>query len=200
MAIGGMGLRQITPGGGRAPDWERRRTPERSARTSCRCIGGPPLRPRRERLSTARVSATSDLQGVASGFDWYLDRVVHFNRPGRLPVDQGVVRAPADLRPMALWVSFSVAGTLESLSVDPFACSVVTTSGWSSAPETPTGAQNRRSDIAMTNRGSDDHDIRSGAEGRLTALGTRGSTAPVILALIWPAATRAAQYEVICCC
>jgi hypothetical protein len=51
-----------------------------------------------EGLSPARVSATSDLQGVTSRFDWYLDRVVHFNRPNRLPVDQDVVRATPDLR------------------------------------------------------------------------------------------------------
>jgi hypothetical protein len=40
-----------------------------------------------EGLSSARISAISDLQGVTSRFDWYLDRVVHFNRPDRLTVD-----------------------------------------------------------------------------------------------------------------
>ena len=50
-----------------------------------------------EGLSPARVSATSDLQGVTSRFDWYLDRVVHFNRPNTLTVDQDIERAAADL-------------------------------------------------------------------------------------------------------
>jgi hypothetical protein len=31
-----------------------------------------------EVLSSAGVSATANLQGVTSRFDWYLDRVVHF--------------------------------------------------------------------------------------------------------------------------
>jgi hypothetical protein len=31
-----------------------------------------------EGLSSAGVSATANLQGVTSRFDWYLDRVVHF--------------------------------------------------------------------------------------------------------------------------
>jgi len=30
--------------------------------------------------SSAGVSATADSQGVTSGFDWYLDRVVHLDR------------------------------------------------------------------------------------------------------------------------
>ena len=31
-----------------------------------------------EGLGSAGVSAIADLQGVTSGFDWYLDRVVQF--------------------------------------------------------------------------------------------------------------------------
>jgi hypothetical protein len=36
---------------------------------------------------------------MMSGLDWYLDRVVHFDRPGLLTVDHGLVRAATDLRP-----------------------------------------------------------------------------------------------------
>jgi len=46
---------------------------------------------------------------MTSGLDWYLDRVVHFDRPGPLTIDHDIVRAAADL-PIALCVSFSVAG------------------------------------------------------------------------------------------
>jgi hypothetical protein len=51
-----------------------------------------------EGLSAARVSSIANLQGVTSRLDWYLDRVVHFDRPGPLTVDHDIVRAPADLR------------------------------------------------------------------------------------------------------
>jgi len=37
------------------------------------------------------------LQGVTSRFDWYLDRVVHFERSGTLTVNHDVVRATSDL-------------------------------------------------------------------------------------------------------
>jgi hypothetical protein len=40
-----------------------------------------------EGLSAARVSPIADLQGVTSRLDWYLDRVVHLDRPGPLTVD-----------------------------------------------------------------------------------------------------------------
>jgi len=33
-----------------------------------------------EGLSAARVSSIANLQGVPSRLDWYLDRVVHFDR------------------------------------------------------------------------------------------------------------------------
>jgi hypothetical protein len=46
-----------------------------------------------EGLSAARVSSIANLQGVTSGLDWYLDRVVHFDRPGPLAVDHDIVRA-----------------------------------------------------------------------------------------------------------
>jgi hypothetical protein len=51
-----------------------------------------------EGLRSARVSAIANLEGVTSRFDWYLDRIVHFNRPGRLTIDQGIVRTTTDLR------------------------------------------------------------------------------------------------------
>jgi hypothetical protein len=47
-------------------------------------------------LSSAGVSAIANLQGVTSRFDWYLDRVVHFDRSGRVAVNQDVVRATSD--------------------------------------------------------------------------------------------------------
>jgi hypothetical protein len=50
-----------------------------------------------EGLSSAGVSATANLQGVTSRFDWYLDRVVHFERSGTLTVNHDVVRATSDL-------------------------------------------------------------------------------------------------------
>jgi hypothetical protein len=50
-----------------------------------------------EGLNTAGVSAIAELQGVTSRFDWYLDRVVHFDRSGTLTVNHDVVRATSDL-------------------------------------------------------------------------------------------------------
>jgi hypothetical protein len=50
-----------------------------------------------EGLSSAGVSATANLQGVTSGFDWYLDRVVHVERSGTLTVNHDVVSATSDL-------------------------------------------------------------------------------------------------------
>ena len=47
--------------------------------------------------SSAGVSATADSQGVPSGFDWYLDRVVHLDRSGTPTVNHDVVRATSDL-------------------------------------------------------------------------------------------------------
>src|ERR1019366_8441547 len=47
--------------------------------------------------SSAGVSATADLQGMTSRFDWYLDRVVHLHRSGTLTVNHDVVRATSDL-------------------------------------------------------------------------------------------------------
>src|SRR5450759_483122 len=47
--------------------------------------------------SSAGVSATANLQGVTSRFDWYLDRVVHLERSGTLTVNHDVVRATSDL-------------------------------------------------------------------------------------------------------
>src|SRR6516165_661877 len=51
-----------------------------------------------EGLNTARVSAIADLEGVTSRFDGRFDRVVHFNRPDTLTVDEDVERATTDLR------------------------------------------------------------------------------------------------------
>jgi hypothetical protein len=50
-----------------------------------------------EGLRSAGVSAIANLQGVTSRFDWYLDRVVHFDRSGTLTVNRDVVRATSDL-------------------------------------------------------------------------------------------------------
>jgi hypothetical protein len=47
--------------------------------------------------SSAGVSAIANLQGVTSRFDWYFDRVVHFERSGTLTVNHDVVRATSDL-------------------------------------------------------------------------------------------------------
>jgi hypothetical protein len=55
-----------------------------------------------EGLSAARLSAIADLQGMTSRLDWYLDRVVHFDRPDRLTIEYDIVRATADLRPDCL--------------------------------------------------------------------------------------------------
>jgi len=50
-----------------------------------------------EVLSSAGVSAIANLQEMPSRFDWYLDRVVHFDRSGTLTVNHDVVRATSDL-------------------------------------------------------------------------------------------------------
>jgi hypothetical protein len=50
-----------------------------------------------EGLSSAGVSATANLQGVTSRFDWYLDRSVHLEGSGTLTVNDDVVRATSDL-------------------------------------------------------------------------------------------------------
>jgi hypothetical protein len=50
-----------------------------------------------EGLSSAGVAAIANLQGVTSRFDWYLDRVVHFDRSGTPTVNHDVVRATSDL-------------------------------------------------------------------------------------------------------
>jgi hypothetical protein len=50
-----------------------------------------------EGLSSAGVSTIVNLQGVTSRFDWYLDRVVHFERSGTLTINHDVVRASSDL-------------------------------------------------------------------------------------------------------
>jgi hypothetical protein len=51
-----------------------------------------------EGLSAAQASAIADLHGMTSGLDWYLDRVVHFDRPDLLTIDHEIVRAATDLR------------------------------------------------------------------------------------------------------
>jgi hypothetical protein len=50
-----------------------------------------------EGLTSAGVSTIANLQGVTSRFDWYLGRVVHFDRSGTLTVNHDVVRATSDL-------------------------------------------------------------------------------------------------------
>jgi hypothetical protein len=49
-----------------------------------------------EGLSSTGVSATADLQGVTSRFDWYLNRVVHFERSSLLTINHDVVRPTSD--------------------------------------------------------------------------------------------------------
>src|SRR3984957_3161535 len=51
-----------------------------------------------EGQSAARVSSVANLQGVTSRLDWYLERVVHLDRPGPLTVEHDIVRATTDLR------------------------------------------------------------------------------------------------------
>jgi hypothetical protein len=51
-----------------------------------------------EGLGAARVSSIANLHGVTSRLDWYLDRVVHFDRSDPLTVDHDIVRATTDLR------------------------------------------------------------------------------------------------------
>jgi hypothetical protein len=48
-------------------------------------------------LSSAGVSATANLHGVTSRFDWYLNRVVHFERSSFLTINHDVVRTTSDL-------------------------------------------------------------------------------------------------------
>jgi hypothetical protein len=48
-------------------------------------------------LRPARVSAVADLQGMTSRLDWYLDRAVHFERPGPHTVDHDIEDATTDL-------------------------------------------------------------------------------------------------------
>jgi hypothetical protein len=50
-----------------------------------------------ERLGSAGVSAITNLQGVTSRLDWYLDRVVHVDRSGTFTVNNDVVRAASNL-------------------------------------------------------------------------------------------------------
>src|ERR1039458_5446556 len=70
-----------------------------------------------EGQSAAQVSAVADLQGVMSSFDWYLDRVVHFDRPDTLTVDHDIERATRTSTPIALCVSFRVADIVSVLSM-----------------------------------------------------------------------------------
>jgi hypothetical protein len=56
-----------------------------------------------EGLSSARVAATADLQGVLSSFDWELGGVMQFDRPDAFIVDQDLVRVSTDL--CADWIS-----------------------------------------------------------------------------------------------
>src|ERR1700722_11298842 len=52
-----------------------------------------------EGLRAARVPSLANLQGVTSRLDCYLDRVVHFDRPGPLTVEHDIVCATTDLHP-----------------------------------------------------------------------------------------------------
>jgi hypothetical protein len=75
---------------------------DRQEPLSCASEGDGLFLGRVEGLNAARVSSTANLQGVTSSLDWYLDRVVHFDRPDPLAVDRDVVRAATDLRPDCL--------------------------------------------------------------------------------------------------
>jgi hypothetical protein len=51
-----------------------------------------------EGLGSAGVSAITNLHGVTSRFDWYLDRGVHFEPSGTLTIHHDVIRTTTDLR------------------------------------------------------------------------------------------------------
>jgi short-chain Z-isoprenyl diphosphate synthase len=63
-----------------------------------------------EGLSAARVPSIANLPGVTSRLDWYLDCVVHFHRPGRLPSTTASYVPRRTSTPIALCVNFSAAG------------------------------------------------------------------------------------------
>jgi hypothetical protein len=63
-----------------------------------------------ERLRSAGVTATANLQGMTSKFDWHLDRLIHLYRPGRLTVNHDVVRATSDLGSDCLMCQFQRGG------------------------------------------------------------------------------------------
>jgi hypothetical protein len=81
--------RQAGDGEGRKEDWQK--TLSGASEGDGLALGGV------EGLSSAGVSAIANLQGVTSRFDWYLDRVVHFDRSGTLTVNHDVVRATSYL-------------------------------------------------------------------------------------------------------
>ena len=91
-----------------SPAWARQRLRERSARASFRCIGRRrSLLRRRRRFECCSVPSIANLHGVTSRLDWYLDRVLHFHRPGPLTVDHDIVRATTTSAPNALCLNFS---------------------------------------------------------------------------------------------
>jgi hypothetical protein len=55
---------------------------------------------------------------VVSNFNWYLDCVVHFDRPDTLTVHNGIERATTDLHPIALCVRLRVADIFSLRSVN----------------------------------------------------------------------------------
>jgi hypothetical protein len=67
-----------------------------------------------EGLSSAGFSAIANLQGVTSRFDWYLDRVVHFERSGTLTINLDVVPATSDLDSDCFMRQFQRRGHLAS--------------------------------------------------------------------------------------
>ncbi len=65
----------------------------------------------------AQVPAVADLEGVMPGFDRYLDRVVHVDRPDTRTVDTTSNVPRRTSAPIALCVSLSVADTVSGPSV-----------------------------------------------------------------------------------
>ena len=76
---------------------DERREKDRQEPLSCASERDDLTLGRVEGQSAAQVSAVADLQGVMSGFDWYLDRFVHFERPDTLTVDHDIEVATTDL-------------------------------------------------------------------------------------------------------
>src|SRR5579863_3504121 len=90
-------LRLSGPERERQPWHNERHEKDRQEPLSGASEGGDLALGRVEGQRAAQVAAVTDLQGVMSSFDWYLNRVVHFDRPDSLRVDYDIERATSDL-------------------------------------------------------------------------------------------------------